>query len=196
MAFIDETDEYDRESLSSEDFDYIQASDEEDEDEDDSEDGEEELPITNVVHQQNHVPRVTWFETEEYAPTTFTNQSAMPLVFHAQHAELSVGSLFRDKQTLISAVKQVHISTDRSYIVERSNPTQFKAKCVVPNCPWKLRAAKKKKHDLFEITKCGQRHTCLVNEPLQDHGKLSIKLISKIVKPHVSLPPNPIIVFI
>ena len=110
----------------------------------------------------------------------------MSHIFDPQYSKLSVGSMFWDKETLVAAVRAAHIFSDRNYLVERSSPKKFKAKCVVPGCPWKLRAAKKEKHAIFEITVCPMNHTCLVQQPMQDHAKISRMLISKIVKPHVS----------
>ena len=79
----------------------------------------------------------------------------------------------------------MHISTNRMYIVARSNHDQFIAKCIVEACPWRLRAAKRKKYGFFEISVC-TKHECLVDHPTQDHKKISAKFIADLVKPHVS----------
>ena len=96
------------------------------------------------------------------------------------------GALFATKEVLIAAVKHAHISTDRNFIVEKSSTQVYKVKCVVSNCKWKLRAAKKKSHGLFQITKCPEIHTCLLDRPTQDHCKISAKMIGYVVAPYVS----------
>lgn len=178
LACIDENDDQSSSSEDSREFG--------DDSEDDSEDEDEESPRPTVVTQEHHVPRVGWFETEEYNPVAVVKRNETGLIFDAEHDELSVGALFCDKETLIAAVREAHISTDRNYHLERSNPKKFKVKCAVPSCPWKLRAAKKEKHAMFEITVCPYKHTCLVNEPMQDHRRISAKMICRVVKPYVS----------
>ena len=100
--------------------------------------------------------------------------------------QLSVGSLFPNKVSLKNAIKKLYILTDRSYIVTRSNDTQFIAQCIEKEYKWGLRAARMVKHEYFKITVNKELHRYLVNQPLQDHRKLSVRMISKIVKPLVS----------
>ena len=179
MALIEESDDSDYHSTSSKDLEYYK--DDEYNEEDDSVDEDHE------VQGEHHVPRVGLFQSEEYRPIVVTNQpNSLSIVFDQESAELTVGSMFRDKQNLIAALRHYHIRSDRSYRAERSNPTQFIAECEVQGCLWRLRAAKKKIHGMFEVTTCPEKHTCMVNEPMQDHMNISARMISSLVKPYVS----------
>lgn len=37
--------------------------------------------MTNVCEQQNYIPRITWFETEENTPITINKYNDMSFVF-------------------------------------------------------------------------------------------------------------------
>ncbi|XP_063942817.1 uncharacterized protein LOC135150445 [Daucus carota subsp. sativus] len=138
-----------------------------------------------------HEPRATWFGSQDYEPVIVSNKDAvMSLGFDPAADELTEGALFATKEVLIAAVKHAHISTDRNFIVEKSSTQVYKVKCVVSNCKWKLRAAKKKSHGLFQITKCPEIHTCLLDRPTQDHRKISAKMIGYVVAPYISQTPQ------
>ena len=186
------TREEEEDDLSSDEY-SDPADDEEDEDSDsDSEDGEfnserrEQVPTALALVNQQHVPRAPWFITEEYTSTTMDNSNDMYLDYDPDHVDLSVGSMFNDKQSLINAIKKMHIGTNRSYLVKRSNKYQLIVKCKKTDCSWRLRAALKVSHGYFQITKLNDKHICMVNQALQDHDKISSRMISKIVKPLVS----------
>lgn len=186
LALVHENSEYDNASSSSEDLDYRSSDDDEYVSEDEA---EEEVPRTAVIETAiiedgRHVPRAPWFETEAYTPIVLHNRDANYNIVDPENENLYVGQMFSDKTMLVNAVRTVHINSNRMYIVVRSNPDQFIAKCTVQNCPWRLRAAKKKRHGFFEITKYTE-HICLCDHPTQDHKKITARLVGDIVKPHV-----------
>lgn len=180
LAFIHENNENEFGGSSSEDIEDLS-----DDSEDSSEEEDEEVPETRIVCKEQHVPRASWFQEEDYTSVVLHNQVGQNFNFNEGSEELVVGQMFMDKQKLMDAVRQVHIATDRMYIVVRSNPEQYIVKCVVSSCPGRLRAAKKKNHGFWEITKCNE-HNCTVAGASQQHKKISARFICKLVKPYVS----------
>ena len=149
----------------------------------DSTDEDDERPLVTV--KKSHVPMVPWFQNEEYTPTEMRNPHDY-LDSDEHDMELRVKQEFFDKQSLQDAVRAHHIRADRTYIVTKSNKTQFIVECPVDGCLWRLRAAKRSSSGKWEITVNRDPHVCLVQMSLQDHMKLSSRIISNIVKPHVS----------
>ena len=180
LALIHEDYEFDFRSSSSEDVEDLS-----DDDEDSSEDDIAEVTETRVVHAEQHVPRASWFQEDEYTPVVLTNQGGHNLASNEGSEDLFIGQLFMDKQQVIDAIRHVHISTNRRHDVERSNLKQYIVRCRIDTCPGRLRAAKRKIHGLWEITKYCE-HTCTVTSSSQDHKLISARLIAKLVKPHVS----------
>lgn len=45
-------------------------------------------------------------------------------------------------------------------------------------CKWQLRATKKKSHNLFEITKYVEQHTCFYSKLSQSHVQLDSSMIA------------------
>jgi len=127
-----------------------------------------------------------WFQSESYSPLRATERDEVPRFFDPELQELQVGALFKDKQTLMDAVRQNHIMSDRTYRVQKSSTTLWTARCTVEGCPWKIRVALLKKHGLFEVTKCPSRHNCMSSMPMQDHTNITCNFIANIVKPYVS----------
>ncbi|XP_063940265.1 uncharacterized protein LOC135149197 [Daucus carota subsp. sativus] len=138
-----------------------------------------------------HEPRAPWFTSQDYEPVVVSNRDPLvSLAFDPAADDLNEGALFASKDILISAVKEAHIKTDRNFFVEKSSTSVYKVKCVVRDCNWKLRAAKKKTHGLFQITNCPEQHTCLLDRPTQDHRKISAKMIGCLVAPYVAQTPQ------
>ncbi|XP_074323816.1 uncharacterized protein LOC141660725 [Apium graveolens] len=104
--------------------------------------------------------------------------------------ELSEGKCYRDKATLLLAVKRAHIATDRTYKMTKSNKEQLIIQCWAEGCNWRMRAAFMHNSDYWRINVNREEHRCLVDQPLQDHKKLSARMISQLVKPLVIDTPE------
>ncbi|XP_074352036.1 uncharacterized protein LOC141691193 [Apium graveolens] len=106
------------------------------------------------------------------------------------HGELSEGKCYRDKATLLLAVKRAHITTDRTYKTTKSNKEQLIVQCRAEGCNWRMRAAFMHNSSYWRINVNREEHICLVDQPLQDHKKLSARMISQLVKPLVIDTPE------
>ncbi|XP_074359209.1 uncharacterized protein LOC141698417 [Apium graveolens] len=104
--------------------------------------------------------------------------------------ELSEGKCYRDKATLLLAFKRAHISTDRTYKMTKSNKEQLIVQCRAEGCNWRMRAAFMHNSGYWRINVNREEHRCLVDQPLQDHKKLSARMISQLVKPLVIDTPE------
>ncbi|KAK9292008.1 hypothetical protein L1049_019961 [Liquidambar formosana] len=102
--------------------------------------------------------------------------------------EFTVGMLFRDKETLIYAVKLYHTNKLRHYRVIESNPTIWVCKCV-SDCRWRLRASTKK-NGYFVIKKYDGPHNCLLTVTGTGHKNLDSTLIAKHIMSTVREHPD------
>ena len=188
----DEENATERALTTSDDLDWNLSDEEvEEESEDFSEADSDEVREGNTSLQTRdmsvYVPRAAWFGSQQYETEIVSNvDTIMSHGFNPSVDELGVGAMFRNKEVLISAVKEAHIKMNRNFVVQKSTTQKYKVKCTVYDCKWKLRAAKKKQHGMFEITECPETHTCLLDRPTQDHKKISAKMIGSLVAPHVS----------
>ncbi|KAK9274375.1 hypothetical protein L1049_019189 [Liquidambar formosana] len=91
--------------------------------------------------------------------------------------EFTVGMLFRDKETLIYAVKVYYTNKLRHYRVIESTPTIWVCKCV-SDCRWRLRASINKS-GYFVIKKYEGPHNCLLTITGTGHKNLDSTLIAK-----------------
>lgn len=72
------------------------------------------------------------------------------------------GQIFVSKEDVVHAIKTWSIKTHQQYFVYKSSKTLLKLKCSrLSECPWSLRAAKRKRDELWEIRKYKGPHTCV-----------------------------------
>ena len=153
---------------------------------DDTDDGgdSESTNSDNDEDDEEYVPTAPWF-TEEATSNKFSNSSGAPSNLNSLTDDLFVGQCFVDKQTAINAIQTSHIRDSRNYRVSKSDTTRFEAKCIVDECPWRIRVIKRKSSGYFEITKLPAEHTCLLRTLQRDHKKLSSSLIASVIKQQV-----------
>lgn len=142
------------------------------------------------VDVEGHIPTAPWFTTEEITNNNVTDNSGDFPNFNPLSDDLFEGKCFADKESVIDAIKASHISDSRNYRVLKSTTTLFEAKCVVAECPWRIRVIKKKRCGYFEITKLPVVHNCLLRTIQRDHKKLSSRLIANTIKQQVRLSIN------
>ncbi|XP_074327403.1 uncharacterized protein LOC141665321 [Apium graveolens] len=104
--------------------------------------------------------------------------------------ELSEGKCYRDKATMLLVVKRAHIAMDRTYKMTKSKKEQLIIQCRAEGCNWRMRAAFMHNSGYWRINVNREEHRCIVDQPLQDHKKLSARMISLIVKPLVIDTPE------
>ena len=77
-------------------------------------------------------------------------------------------------------IKCFAIQCHAPYEVVESTPNIWAIRCKKweDGCKWRLRAAKKKTHNLFEITKYVDQHTCFYSELSQTHVQLDSSMIA------------------
>lgn len=100
-----------------------------------------------------HIPSAQWFTTEDFTTNNVTENLDESSNFNLLSDDLFEGECFADKQAAINAIKASHIRDSRNYRVIKSDSTRYEAKCVVNDCPWKIRVIKRTRSGLFEITK-------------------------------------------
>ncbi|XP_074341993.1 uncharacterized protein LOC141679390 [Apium graveolens] len=144
---------------------------------------EEISSIFPVVGEQHHVPRASRFHTEQYIPQIIDNRNDMYADEDLAHGDLSEGRCYRDKATLLLAVRCAHIYTDRKYITTKSNKEQLIVQC---------RAEGSFMHNsgYWRTNVNTEEYKYMIDQPLQDHKKLSARMISRIVKPLVIGTPE------
>ncbi|XP_074337648.1 uncharacterized protein LOC141674844 [Apium graveolens] len=84
---------------------------------------------------------------------------------------------YRDKATLLLAVKRVHISTDHTYKMKKSNKEQLIVQCRVEGCNWRMRAALMHDSGYWRINMNREEHKCIVI----DIPKIPIKAIIPLI---------------
>ena len=96
-----------------------------------------------------------------------------------EEADLKVGLIFRNKESLNEALKLYHVKRRQDYRVSRSNKKYLNVIC--PNadkgCKFSLRACLKSTLDMWMITKYGGDHICVSSRMTKDHRKLDYHLI-------------------
>ncbi|XP_063946644.1 uncharacterized protein LOC108214039 isoform X3 [Daucus carota subsp. sativus] len=157
---------------------------------DDTDDGgdSESTNSDNDEDDEEYVPTAPWF-TEEATSNKFSNSSGAPSNLNSLTDDLFVGQCFVDKQTAINAIQTSNIRDSRNYRVSKSDTTRFEAKCIVDECPWKIRVIKRKSSGYFQITKLPAEHTCLLRTLQRDHKKLSSSLIASVIKQQITESP-------
>ncbi|XP_074360502.1 uncharacterized protein LOC141700696 [Apium graveolens] len=63
------------------------------------------------------------------------NRNDMYLDWDEDHVDLYRKRLFPDKDSLINAIRKVHIATDRNYVVTKSNKSKLAVKCTETETP-------------------------------------------------------------
>nr|XP_017239404.1 PREDICTED: uncharacterized protein LOC108212188 [Daucus carota subsp. sativus] len=140
-----------------------------------------------------HVPIAPWFSTEAFTYNNVTNNSgdfSSASSVNPLGSSIFQGQCFEDKQSAIDSIKSDHIRESRNYRVVKSTPTLYEGKCVVDDCPWRIRVTLRKKYGFFEITKLPAAHTCLLRTIERDHQKLSSSLIASTIKQQVLESPS------
>ncbi|XP_074323807.1 uncharacterized protein LOC141660716 [Apium graveolens] len=72
----------------------------------------------------------------------------------------------------------------------KSNKEQLIVHCRAEGCNWRMRPAFMHNSGYWRINVNIEEHRCMVDQPLQDHKKLSARMISMIVKPLVIDTPE------
>lgn len=150
-----------------------------------STDNNERDDISDEANIEGHIPTAQWFTTEEITSNTITDNPGDYSNFNMLGDDLFKGQCFADKQTAVNAIKTSHIKQARNYRVMRSDTTLYEAKCVIAECPWRIRVMKKKRHGYFEISKLPFEHNCMLRTLERDHKKLSSRLIANVIKQQV-----------
>ncbi|XP_074337662.1 uncharacterized protein LOC141674858 [Apium graveolens] len=97
---------------------------------------------------------------------------------------------YRDKAKPLGAVRRVHINTDRTYKITRSNKEHLIVQCQAEGYNWRMRDAFMHDSGYWRINVNREEHKCMVDQPLQDYKKLSARMIAQIVKPLVIDTPE------
>uniref|UniRef100_A0A5B7C1H6 Transposase MuDR plant domain-containing protein n=1 Tax=Davidia involucrata TaxID=16924 RepID=A0A5B7C1H6_DAVIN len=113
-------------------------------------------------------------------------------VWDPMRNELAKGLIFKNKDLLQHAIKEYSIRSHHQYEVVESKTGVWVVRCKMHEecrCKWRLRAIKKKKHGLFEITKYDRPHSCLYPRMNLDHVQLDSKLIAAEIHGLVKVDP-------
>lgn len=176
--------EVDNDDLDSEEIEDSDNADDSDSSSTDN-DARDDVQNNEATHTNEHTPTAPWFTTEEVTNNNITDNPGDFPNFNPLGDDLFEGQCFADKQTAVSAIKAIHIKKSRNYHVLKSTTTLYEAKCVVAECPWRIRVIKRKQYGYFEITKLPTEHNCLLRTIQLDHKKLSSKLIADAIKNQV-----------
>ncbi|KAL6518339.1 hypothetical protein OROMI_034040 [Orobanche minor] len=147
------------------------------EDDDEIESEEQDDSDQSCYNDDEHIPTAPWFTTEEINVRSGNCSNFNPL-----DNDLFEGQNFADKQAAISAIKANHMKNSRNYHVIKSDTTRYEAKCVVEDCPWRIRVMKSKRSGLFVITKLPAEHNCILRTLQRDHKQLTSRMIANAIK--------------
>ena len=113
--------EVDSEDLDSEELDGSDDANDSDSSSDAGADGQN----NEANYTEEHTPSAPWFATED---VTNNDNPGFILNFNPLTDDLFEGQCFADKQTAISAIKEIHIKKSRNYHVVKSTTTLYEAK--------------------------------------------------------------------
>jgi hypothetical protein len=88
---------------------------------------------------------------------------------------------FSDKQEVQHAIMLYSLKHNQAYKVKESNKTKLHV-CCINLCGWRVRACKRSKHDLWEITKYNGSHTCTHDTFTPNSTVLDLKFIEREVR--------------
>ncbi|KAK9120028.1 hypothetical protein Scep_018121 [Stephania cephalantha] len=140
-----------------------------------------------------NVPSPVFTKLSSQAVMPIPEDSSMPPIgVWGKSKELCKGLKFDSKQDLQYAVKQYSISRHQEYVVTESERALWVVRCKRSNegCQWRLRACKRKKNQLFEITQYDGPHTCVSSGTLQDHSQLDSNIIAQEIYGVVEQDPS------
>lgn len=104
-------------------------------------------------------------------------------VSHSGHNDgVYVKALFKDKEELQMKIGMLALQKNFEYRVTRSSKDILVLKCVAKDCKWRLRAAKLKGSDFFQVRKYYPVHNCSLDISQRNHRQASSKLISKFIQ--------------
>ena len=103
---------------------------------------------------------------------------------------LELGMEFENKEVCMAFVQQWHIINCLDYWAYKSDNTRYIIKCKDKTCPFKCRAAVRKKNAKWVIAKLRGPHTCATRSMGQDHRQLTSNLVSQSIRELVNSDPS------
>ncbi|XP_060960863.1 uncharacterized protein LOC133031394 [Cannabis sativa] len=104
------------------------------------------------------------------------------IILNPQVAEIHIGQVFANKETLQQAVSLHSIRYNQPFKVKRSSKLDYKLVCIDDNCNWTFLASKHGKTDMFIIRKIEHTHTCSLDITSGDHPQATSNLVGKVIK--------------
>ncbi|CAH9129658.1 unnamed protein product [Cuscuta epithymum] len=173
---------------------------EQEEDYEENSEGDEEVVKENenddvVLGEEKSRDNVPFFNHIDAANDDVTSSWSLlqPTVEWTPCVELKKGLTFKDKADLKTAVQLYSIKRHRMYEVVETKSNVWALKCAKHKeggCGWKLRACKRKSHQLFEITKYDGPHQCVYQSLSRDHPMLDSNLLAREIENQVKVEPS------
>ncbi|CAH9097342.1 unnamed protein product [Cuscuta epithymum] len=173
---------------------------EQEEDYEENSEGDEEVVKENenddvVLGEEKSRDNVPFFNHIDAANDDVTSSWSLlqPTVEWTPSVELKKGLTFKDKADLKRAVQLYSIKRHRMYEVVETKSNVWALKCAKHKeggCCWRLRACKRKSHQLFEITKYDGPHRCLYQSLSRDHPMLDSNLLAREIENQVKVEPS------
>lgn len=173
----------------------VKLFDEDEDNEDDEDNVDTDSPTKEVTslggeHEVSSLmsKELNWDAINARCAKTLTTCSGL----WSESNDLFKGLRFKSKADLQYAVKRYLIHKNQQMIVTESEPNLWAVKCRKWNegCKWRLRACRLKTHDMFEITKYTNSHTCVYPKLSEDHSQLDSTLIAREIQNVVQRDPN------
>ncbi|XP_060961996.1 uncharacterized protein LOC133032154 [Cannabis sativa] len=110
------------------------------------------------------------------------SSEANQIISNPKVAEIHIGQVFANKETLQQAVSLHSIRYNQPFKVKRSSKLDYKLVCIDDNCNWTFLASKHGKTDMFIIRKIEHTHTCSLDITSGDHPQATSNLVGKVIK--------------
>ncbi|XP_070020445.1 uncharacterized protein LOC142180943 [Nicotiana tabacum] len=104
-----------------------------------------------------------------------------PIIDDPLNNTVSEGQLYKDKETLMIALKNYAIQKKFQFKVDRSSPSRYFLVCVNDRCTWFFKSSSLNKSKIFRVRKFSKDHTCLARDRLFTQRVATAPVIGRII---------------
>ncbi|XP_019256385.1 PREDICTED: uncharacterized protein LOC109234782 [Nicotiana attenuata] len=101
---------------------------------------------------------------------------------------IEVGKVYKDKQTIASAMKHYSVMNKFQFRVKRSSARSYCLVCVGEDCTWHFKATSINDSAMFKVRKFNSLHTCSLMDNTYIQRKLTAMVVGSMVIPKYADP--------
>ncbi|XP_019255305.1 PREDICTED: uncharacterized protein LOC109233907 [Nicotiana attenuata] len=101
---------------------------------------------------------------------------------------IEVGQVYKDKQTIVNAMKHYYVMNKFQFRVKRSSARSYCLVCVGDNCTWQFNSTNINESELFKVQKFNSLNTCSLMDNTHIQRKATAMVVGSMVMPKYTDP--------